>query len=231
MDTALLTPDGARPASAPCGAAAPVAGLEALLDGLPLRRRSVRARRYLFRAGEARQSLYFVHAGVFKTSVCSEDGRERITAFKMRGDVLGLDALDLPAYACDAVALDMSEVWELPVAELRQRVPAFDACLTALLAQQIRHDWTWMLATGSLHAEQRVIAFLLDLASRFAGLGFSARCLVLRMSRRDLGNFLGLQLETVTRSLSQLQSRGMISVARREIRLEDPGRLRAALGC
>lgn len=220
--------DAGYRAQAP-GAAWPGRSLEALVAELPLRRRTVQAHRYLFRAGEARHCLHLVHGGFFKTSVGSEDGRERITGFMMRGDVLGLDALDLPVYAGNAIALDASEVWELPVAALREQVPGFDACLTALLAAQIRRDGAWMLTTGSLHAEQRVVAFLLDLTSRLAALGYSARSVVLRMTRAELGNHLALQLETVTRALSRLQARGLISVSRREIRFEDPVGLRAIL--
>jgi CRP/FNR family transcriptional regulator len=85
-------------------------GLEALVQGLPLRRRRIRAKEYVFRAGQARQSLYLIHAGFFKTCVVSEDGREKITGFRLRGDLLGLDALDMTSYACDAMALDVGEV-------------------------------------------------------------------------------------------------------------------------
>lgn len=203
--------------------------LETLLQGLPLQRRHVRARQCLFHAGQPRQALYLIHAGFFKTSVLSEDGREKITGFRMRGDLLGIDALDMPHYACDAVALDAGEVWELPVAHLRERLPEFQDRLTALLAGEIRRDWSWMLALGTLTAEQRVITFLLDLAARLERLGFSARCLMLRMTRAELGNFLALQLETVTRALSRLHGAGLIAVERREIRIEDADGLRALL--
>lgn len=199
--------------------------MERLLQGLPLPRRSLRAKQYLFRAGQRRQSLFLIHAGFFKTCVLSEDGREKITGFRLRGDLLGLDSLDMPTYACDAIALDVSEVRELPCRQLRDSLPGFQDQLMAVLASEIRREWGWMLALGTLSAEQRVIAFLLDLAGRLAGLGYSSRRLVLRMTRADLGNFLALQLETVTRSLSHLQRLGLIEVARREIRLVDPAGL------
>ena len=217
-----------------CTAAIPLrpaaGGLEALLQGLPLRRRKVRAKEHLFRAGQPRHALYFVNAGFFKTSVVSEDGREKVTGFRMRGDLLGIDALDLPVHACDAVALDVGEVWELPVAQLSERIPDFQARLTAALASEIRRDWGWMLAVGTLSAEQRVVAFVLDLATRLQAMGYSARNLLLRMTRAELGNFLALQLETVTRALSHLQARGLIDVEGRQIRIQDPAGLRAMLG-
>lgn len=204
-------------------------GLESLVAGLPLQRRRLRAKQYVFRTGQPRQSLFLIHAGFFKTSVLSEDGREKITGFRLRGDLLGMDALDLPSYACDAVALDVGELWELPYTQLRDSVPDFQSRLTAALASEIRRDWGWMLTIGTLSAEQRVIAFLLDLAARLQALGYSARCMMLRMTRADLGNFLALQLETVTRALSHLQALGMIVVERRQIIIEDADGLRAML--
>jgi CRP/FNR family transcriptional regulator len=204
-------------------------GLEALLRSLPLRRRVVRAKQHVFRAGQPRHALYLVHSGVFKTSVATEDGREKITGFRLRGDLLGLDSLDMPTHACDAVALDVGEVWELPVDQLRRDVPDFEARLTAALAGEIRRDWTWMLAVSTLTAEQRVVAFLLDLAARLATLGFSPRQMLLRMTRSDVGNFLSLQLETVVRALSKLQANGLIAIDGREIRIDDAEGLRALL--
>jgi CRP/FNR family transcriptional regulator len=221
--------------SAADAAACPVAhherplDLERLLEGLPLQRRQLKARQYLFRAGQRRDSLFLIHAGFFKTCVVSADGREKITGFRMRGDLLAIDALDMDTYACDAMALDVCEVWELPVAQLRQRLPEFQERLTALLAGEIRRDWSWMLAMGTLSAEQRVIAFLLDFAARLERLGFSPRSLLLHMTRAELGNFLSLQLETVTRALSRLHGKGLINVERREIRIQDPAGLRSLM--
>lgn len=209
--------------------ASAVPDMETLIAGLPLLRRSVRAKQYLFRTGQRRESLFFIHAGCFKTCLLSEDGREKITGFRLRGDLLGLDALDMPSYTCDAISLDVGEVWELPVAQLRDSLPDFQERLTAVLASEIRRDWGWMLAIGTLSAEQRVITFLLDLAARLEALGFSARSLMLRMTRADLGNFLALQLETVTRALSHLQALRLIGVEGRQIRIDDPAGLRAML--
>lgn len=203
--------------------------LERLVEGLPLQRRRLQARQHLFHTGQPRHALYLIHAGFFKTSVVSPDGREKITGFRMRGDLLGIDALDLPTHTCDAVALDVGEVWELPVAVLRERLPEFQERLTALLASEIRRDWNWMLVLGTLSAEQRVISFLLDFAERLERLGFSARSLMLRMTRAELGNFLALQLETVTRALSRLQTQGLIAVDRREIRINDAAGLRTLM--
>ncbi len=206
-----------------------VVDMETLLEGIALHRRLLQPRQYLFQAGQPRQALFLIHAGLFKTCVTSADGREKITGFKMRGDLLGIDSLDMPTHACDAMALDTSEVWELPMGLLRQRLPEFQERLTLMLASEIRRDWSWMLALGTLSADQRMISFLLDFASRLERIGFSAQCLLLRMTRAELGSFLSLQLETVTRALSRLQAQGLIGVDRREIRIKDPTGLRALL--
>ena len=202
--------------------------LEAILQQLPFQRRTMHAKQYVFRAGQPRHALYLIHAGFFKTCLISEDGREKITGFRLRGDLLGLDALDMPNYTCDAIALDVGEVWELPYASVRESLPELQQRITSILAGEIRRDWHWMLALGSLSAEQRVATFLLDLASRLEALGFSARRLTLRMTRAEIGNFLALKLETVTRALSKLQAQGLIGVEGRDIRIEDAAGMRIA---
>lgn len=216
-----LAPDAAGPSSVP--------ELEALLRHLPLQRRHVERRQTLFHAGQTCHSLYLIHAGFFKTCVVGENGHERITGFHMRGQLLGIDSFGAPTHACDAIALESGEVWEVPVALIRERVPEFLPQVTSMLASEIRRDWRWMLATGSLNAEQRVVSFLLDLGTRLEALGFSSRHLMLRMTRAELGNFLALQLETVTRALSRLAASGLITVSGREIRLNNPTALRKML--
>lgn len=196
--------------------------LESRLQELPLRRRAVQPKQVVFRSGQASGMLYLVHAGFFKTTVASTDGREKITGFHLRGDLLGLDSIGLPGHACDAVALETGEVWELPIAHLQAYLPDFMPEIIGLLASEVRRDWRWMLDTSSLNAEQRVISFLLDLGTRLQALGFSRYDLRLRMTRAELGNFLSLQLETVTRALSKLAAAGLIAVDGREVRLQDP---------
>lgn len=203
--------------------------LESLLLRWPPRVHRMEPRQALFHAGQPRHSLYYVRSGCFKTSVLSEDGREKITGFRMRGDLLGLDSVDMPAHACDAVALDAAEVWELPCARLQDMLPEIQSRVTAMLAGEIRRDWRWMLAVGTLGADQRVVAYLLDLSARFATLALDPELLQLRMTRAELGNFLSLTLETVTRALSRMQARGMIEVSGRRIRIVDKAGLRAVL--
>lgn len=196
-------------------------------------RRKVRAGQYLYRNGQPFRALHFVHAGFLKTCELSEDGREQVTGFRMHGDLLGVESIGLGAHTCDAVALDDAEIWELPyplVLDALQRIPELQVRLTAALAEEIRRDRVWMLVIGTLPAEQRVAAFLLDLASRLALLGFSARHFILRMGRADIASFLALKHETVSRALSHLEKLEYISVLRREVRLLDIPKLRACVG-
>jgi CRP/FNR family transcriptional regulator len=201
--------------------------LAALLQGLEPKRRLLKPKAHVFRAGQAAGSLFLVNSGVFKTSIASGDGRERITGFRMRGDLIGMESLGEQEHACDAVALATGEVWEYTRQQLAAAGPALQQRLTIELASEVRRDWQWMLATGSLCAEQRVVAFLLELAARMQAMGFSSRKLSLHMTRSEIGNFLALQLETVVRAMSKLQSLGLIGIDGREIELRDDAGLEA----
>lgn len=203
--------------------------IEALLLHLRPRVLGLAPRQALFHAGQPRHALYYVRSGCFRSSVLSEDGREKITGFRMRGDLLGLDSIDMPAHACDAMALDAGEVWELPCAKPGEMLPALQERVAAMMAGEIRRDWRWMLEVGTLGADQRVVAFLLDLSARFATLGLDPDRLHLRMTRAELGNFLSLTLETVTRALSRMQARGLLEVDGRRVRIVDAAGLRAIL--
>ncbi len=196
-------------------------------------RRKLEAGQYLYRAGQPFNALFLVHAGILKASLVAEDGREQVTGFRMRGELLGVESIGMKTHACDVVALDTSEVWELPypaVLTACARIPELQAQLTAALAAEIRSDRTWMLALGTLSAEQRVAAFLLDVAARYQALGFSNKHFVLRMCRADIGSFLALKHETVTRALTRLSAQGCISVEWREVRILDAAALRATIG-
>ena len=207
--------------------------IEQLSRHVQLVRRKLAPGQHVYRAGQSFHAIYLVHAGFLKTCELSEDGRERVTGFRMRGDLVGVESIGLAHFACDVVALDDSEVWELPyppVLHACLRMPELQMRLTAALAGEIRNDRAWMLALGTLTAEQRVAAFLLDMAERHLRLGFSPRHFLLRMGRADIASFLGIKHETVTRALSRLERMQCIDVQRREIRLLDPDGLRRMAG-
>ncbi|HEV2540113.1 MAG TPA: helix-turn-helix domain-containing protein [Frateuria sp.] len=207
--------------------------MDQLSRHVQIARRKLAPGQHAYRAGQPFHAIYLVHAGFLKTCDLSEDGRERVTSFHMRGELVGVESIGLAHYACDVVALDDSEIWELPyppVLHACLQMPELQSRLTAALAAQIRNDRAWMLALGTLTAEQRVAAFLLDMAERHLRLGFSPRRFLLRMGRADIASFLGLKHETVTRALSRLDRLLCIEVQRRDIRLLDTDGLRRMAG-
>ncbi|AOX99173.1 fumarate/nitrate reduction transcriptional regulator Fnr [Jeongeupia sp. USM3] len=178
----------------------------------------------LYRAGEPFRALYAVRVGFFKTSVVSEDGREQVTGFHMSGELMGMDAVSGDHYTCDAVALEDSEVCELPFAEmevLSRKIPALQHHFYRVMSREIVRDHGVMLLLGNMKAEERIAAFLLNLSQRFQIRGYSATSFHLRMTREEIGSYLGLKLETVSRTLSKFQDQGLIKVQNRLIELYD----------
>ena len=195
-------------------------------------RHKVAAGKHVYRTGQPFRALFLIHAGHIKTSQIADDGREQVTGFHMRGDLIGVESIGVASHSCEAVALEDSEVWELPyppVLEACAAMPEMSARLTAALAAEIRRERSWLLALGTLTAEQRVAAFLLDVAARHAALGFSPTHFILRMGRADIGSFLALKHETVTRALTHLCGLECIAVQRREVHILDQRRLRATM--
>jgi len=224
QDVSTIPAAIARAAARPGGIS-----IDELRKHVQVTQRKLSAGQYLHRAGQPFHALYLVASGFLKTSLVSADGREQVTGFCMRGDLMGVESIGMSAHASDTVALDTSMVWELPypaVLSACARMPELQAQLTRALAAEIRNNRSWMLALGTLSAEQRVAAFLLDVAARHELLGFSARHFVLRMSRADIGSFLALKHETVTRALTSLGTQGCIAVQWREVRILDMDALR-----
>jgi CRP/FNR family transcriptional regulator len=210
-----------------------MAALEPLLLRVGSTRRRVRRGEYLFHAGAPFHALYGIRAGSFKTVLLTEDGREQVTGFHMAGEVLGLDSVGSEVCGGDAIALEDSEVVEIPFVELDAlacRDPALQRELFRLLAGEIQRERGLMLLLGSMRAEERLAAFLLNLSRRLAARGWSATQFLLRMTREEIGSLLGLKLETVSRILSRFQAEGLISVRNREITILEMCALKAVIG-
>jgi CRP/FNR family transcriptional regulator len=206
--------------------------IDALRTYVPVTQRKLTSGQYLYRAGQPFHALYLVNVGFLKTSLVAEDGREQVIGFRMRGDWIGLESIGAATHECDVMALETSGVWELPYPEILRAsawMPELQERLSWALAAEIRNDRSWKLALGSLSSEQRVAAFLLDLALRHEALGLSPRHFVLRMGRADIGSFLALKHETVTRALTRLAGQGCIDVQWREIRILDAAALQAII--
>ena len=198
------------------------------LDSLVAVRRSVRHGETLFRRGDPFVAVYAVRSGFFKTRMSSEDGREQVSGFQMAGELLGLDGISTDQHSCDAVALEDSQVCVIPFEQLEQLSREFSDLqrqFHKIMSREIVRDQGVMLLLGSMRAEERLAAFLLNLAQRLKARGFSPSALVLRMTREEIGTYLGLTLETVSRCFSKFQEEGVLQVRQRQIRILDPSAL------
>ena len=192
------------------------------LDTLVANRRAVARGESLFRAGETFLSLYAVRTGFFKTRVSSEDGRDQVTGFQMAGELLGLDGISTDNQTCDAVELEDSQVCVIPYNQLEGLSREFTELqhqFHKIMSREIVRDHGVMLLLGSMRAEERLAAFLLNLTQRLQARGFSASSLILRMTREEIGSYLGLKLETVSRTFSKFQEEGILDVKQRQIRI------------
>jgi CRP/FNR family transcriptional regulator len=198
------------------------------LDSLVATRRSVGRGEALFHAGDAFASLYAVRTGFFKTCVASEDGREQVTGFQMGGELLGLDGIGTDRHTCDAIALEDSQVCIIPfhqLEDLSRELSDLQRQFHKIMSREIVRDHGVMLLLGSMRAEERLAAFLLNLTQRLRTRGFSSSELVLRMTREEIGSYLGLKLETVSRAFSKFQEDGLLEVRQRQIRVLDAAAL------
>ena len=194
------------------------------LEGIVNRKRPLKRGDYLYRTGSPLQSLYAVRTGFLKSSVLHDDGREQVAGFHMMGDLLGMDAIGSGKHVCDAVALEDSDTCEIPFGELEQLsrdIPTLQHHFHRIMSREITRDYGVMLLLGSMHAEERLAAFLLNLSQRFAARGYSSTCFNLRMTREEIGSYLGLKLETVSRAFSRFQGEGLISVQQKHVRILD----------
>jgi CRP/FNR family transcriptional regulator len=205
----------------------------AQVDGMVNRRRPVRRGDYLYRAGTDLQSLYAIRSGFIKSCVLHEDGREQVAGFHMTGELLGLDAISASRHLCDAVALEDTEVCDIPFAlleRLSREIPSLQRHFNRIMSREIVRDHGVMLLLGSMRAEERLAAFLLNLSQRFATRGYSSTEFNLRMTREEIGSYLGLKLETISRVLSRFQQEGLIQVRNRYLKINDADALRRLVG-
>jgi len=193
-------------------------------------RRRVPANDRLYKMGAPFRNLYAVRFGQFKTCQVDATGGTQITGFQMAGELLGMDAISTERHHCDAVALEDSEVCEIPFARLEElfgQVPALLRHFHRIMSQEITREQNVMLLLGNMRAEQRFAVFLVNLSARYAARGYSPHSFHLRMSREDIGNYLGLTIESISRLLSRFRKEGWIRIDKRELTLLDPDRLKA----
>jgi CRP/FNR family transcriptional regulator len=186
-------------------------------------RRKVAQGETLFHAGDSFDSVFAIWTGFFKTVVTTRQGREQVAGFRMAGDLIGLKGIDAGRHAVDAIALQDSQVCVIPYARLQalaREEPGLQQRLLRLMSRKIVNDHSTMLHLG-MCADERVAAFLLDFGARLEARGFSGSSLVLPMGRADVGSYLGLTPETVTRAFSRFRAGGLLQVSLRQIRIID----------
>ena len=192
------------------------------IDDIVATRRKIKRGTPLFRNGERFTSLYAIRTGFFKTCVATEDGRDQVTGFQMAGEIIGLDGIVNDHHTCDAVALEDAEVCVMPferIEDLSREVTSLQHHVHKIMSREIVREHGVMLLLGSMRAEERLAAFLLNLVQRLHARGFSQSELILRMTREEIGSYLGLKLETVSRTFSKFAEDGIIEVKQRHVRI------------
>jgi CRP/FNR family transcriptional regulator len=212
-------------------------GLDAVelekIDRLVATRRKLKRGSRLFRSGEAFTSLFAIRTGFFKTCITAEDGRDQVTGFQMAGEIIGLDGIVGDRHTCDAVALEDAEVCVMPfdrISELSRDVAALQHHVHRIMSREIVREHGVLLLLVNMRAEERLAAFLLNLVQRLHARGFSRTELVLRMTREEIGSYLGMKLETVSRTFSKFADSGLVEVRHRHLRILDHDALQRLVG-
>ena len=198
------------------------------LDAIVKRNRPLQRVDHLFRAGEGFRNLYVVKTGAVKTFTQTNEGDEQVVGFHLPGEVLGLDAIQDGHHGCSARALETTAICELPfdrLEDLSSNIPSLQHQTFRLLSKEISHEAEMMALLGRSSAEERVASFLLSLSERFRRRGFSATDFFLSMSRQEIGSYLGLALETVSRLFTRFQDEGVLKVERKHVQILDLERL------
>ncbi|MEZ2350950.1 helix-turn-helix domain-containing protein [Caballeronia sp. RCC_10] len=190
--------------------------------------RKIRRGDALFRTGDTFDSLYAVRSGSLKTVVTNDGsrdgGRERMTGLLLAGDALGLDGIGDGRHTCDAVALEDSSVCVVPYALFERMCRETDSLqrrMHRMMSQAINREAEHVVRLGLLRADERVARLLLDMSARLARRGYATAEFTMRMTRDDIGSYLGMTLETVSRTLSRFDKLGLIEAQGKSIRIRD----------
>ena len=190
------------------------------LDDIIQQRRLVQKGELIFGQGEKSGCIFAVRSGAVKTYTTAKDGEEQILGFHLPGELLGLDGLDNQIHSCSGVALDTATICELPITDLNTlciEMPGLQQQLLNLISHEITKDHTMLLLLARRNAEQKLATFLINLSGRLEARGYSANEFDLKMSRYDIGNYLGLADETVSRLISKFRDQRFINADRKKI--------------
>jgi len=205
------------------------------LDNILKRKQPFQSGQHLFRPGDKSASIFAVRSGALKSYCITEDGDEQVLGFTLPGELVGLDGLAGEHYASASVALETSSVCELPfnqLEELCHQLPGLQKQMMRLVGKEISSDQHMLMLLGKRNAEERLASFLLSLSSRYSARGLSADEFNLPMSRQDIGNYLGLAIETVSRLFAHFQDEKLLKVNRKQIKILDQAALKSMVeGC
>jgi CRP/FNR family transcriptional regulator, anaerobic regulatory protein len=194
------------------------------LDSIVNRTQPLHKGDVLFRSGDTFSNIYAVRTGCIKLTTSTEQGEEQIIGFYLPGEIIGLDGIEKDIHSCTAEALDTSSLCAIPFDNMTtvcKQVPSLNHEMFRVMGREISHENQLLLTITKKHAEGRIATFLLSLSRRFKLLGYSETEFRLAMSRSEIGNYLGLTFETVSRSMSKLQKQGVISINHKYITIED----------
>ena len=203
------------------------------LDEIVKRSRPLKKGEFLFRQGDAFNSVFAVRSGALKTFSLSDSGDEQITGFHLPSELVGLSGMDSESYPVSAMALETTSVCEIPferLDELSVQLPQLRRQLMRIMSREIRDDQQMMLLLSKKTADERIATFLVNLSARFRARGFSANQFRLAMSRNEIGNYLGLAVETVSRVFTRFQQNKLLEAEGKEVHILDPIELCALAG-
>lgn len=192
------------------------------------RRRTLRRGDTLFSTGQPLDCLFVAREGAFKSVLYGFDGNSQVTGFHLPGEILGLDALGSAKHTCDSVALTTADVCEIPLSDLETvagQLPSLQHQLLKIIGQSMNRDQSHIELLSRKNAQERMAIFLHQISERYRLLGRSGERFLIPMSREDIGSYLGLVIETVSRTLSRMQDDGLIEVNGRELAIRDTARL------
>lgn len=179
--------------------------------------------------GQPFDTLFIVHSGFLKTVLIDEFGNEQVLSFPMKGDLFGVDGIHNKRYTSEAVALSNCDLILLPFKKFTQLGRSYvelEHAMYSVMSRELVREQGMVSMLGALSAEARVARFLVSLSERFAEMGYSSKLFNLRMTRHEIGSYLGLTLETVSRTLSAFNEIGLITVDQRSIGIKDLEALR-----
>jgi len=205
------------------------------LEHIVQRSRPLRKGAHLYRERDAFTAIYVVRAGTFKGYRITDSGEEQIAGFYYPGEILGFDGISTNKYTSSAKALESASICEIQfdaLSRLSATIPTLQQRVFQMIGQELARDQQLIMQLGKNTADQRVAALLFSISTRNARRGFSATRFILPMTRAEIGNYLGLAMESVSRVLSHLQARDIIAVEGKDIVVQDVDKLRnAANGC